>query len=163
MKSSEKMIEVEKETKEKTTRGRKKDQKEITNDVDVNSTKVESKKKKHMVSKKIIFQSILIILGIAIGMFVYHQFFANSAEKDQEKLLSSLSEIMILPQEEATIFDIDDPELLTKDQDFFVGSMKGDKLVVFPVAGKAIIYRPEDHLIVNVGPVLFDEKVNAGN
>ncbi|MCU0660002.1 MAG: hypothetical protein MUD00_00045 [Candidatus Pacebacteria bacterium] len=43
---------------------------------------------------------------------------------------------------------------------FFKGAQKGDKLVVFPTTGKAIIYSPERDIIVNVGPVTFDNNEN---
>ncbi len=124
----------------------------------------EYKRKKYsfFVVSKVIRQSVLVVLGIALGVIGYHQLTKDRDAVDQKKLLSDLAEVIILPTEEGpSVFDIDDPVLLSQDQDFFVGSVKGDKLVVFPVAGKAIIYRPSKHLIINVGPVFF-ENTGAG-
>ena len=106
--------------------------------------------------RKFLFPAVILIVGLIAGIFAYDYYLSSIKKSPEAKLFESLSKIIILPEEEANIFDIQDPELLSKEQDFFMGSKLGDKLFVFPISGKAVIYRPEDNIIVNVGPVFFD-------
>lgn len=59
---------------------------------------------------------------------------------------------MILPdKEKPTLATVTDVEALKKDQPFFEKAQNGDKVLVYVGDKKAIIYRPAEDLIVNVG------------
>ncbi|OGG41604.1 hypothetical protein A2837_00410 [Candidatus Kaiserbacteria bacterium RIFCSPHIGHO2_01_FULL_46_22] len=118
-------------------------------------------------SKGRIFVVLLLLLVIISGIFFAHRSYFNpeavanrEAERqkaENEELIEEVGKLMILPQEEPLIYQIDDPELLMSEQPFFVGAEEGDKLIVYPNAAKAIIYSQTRKMIVNVGPVTFDE------
>lgn len=128
-------------------------------------------KKKNSFSTK--QKTILAILGIIILVLAGFYYKFNLSKKASEKrvqaetvrLVKEVKKIMVLPESDVpAIFDIQDPVLLTNQQAFFAGAQKGDKLLVYPQLGKAIIYSPERKMIVNVGPVTFDQtKSTPGN
>ena len=65
---------------------------------------------------------------------------------------------MILPTDETpAIFIVQDPNQLMSQQPFFKGAQKNDRLMVYQKSGKAILYSPVRNMIVNVGPVTFDQ------
>lgn len=70
------------------------------------------------------------------------------------------SHILINFQEEPLVVRIEDANFLKTQQDFFQDSVDGDIVVVY--REKAIIYRPELDLLINVGPVYFPEQNNSG-
>ena len=60
---------------------------------------------------------------------------------------------MVLPKDETpTLATVSDPEKL-KDQRFFVNAVKGDKVLVYSLAKKAILYSPSLDKIIEVAPV----------
>jgi hypothetical protein len=69
---------------------------------------------------------------------------------------------MVLPEGKPAVFVVQDPELLISQQAFFKGAQKDDRLLVYPEAGKAIVYSPKRHMIINVGPVTFDPSKGSG-
>ena len=74
-----------------------------------------------------------------------------------DSILNKVSKHVILPEGKPSIFVVQDPDLLIKQQAFFKGVEKGDSLIVYPEIGKAIIYSNSRDIIVNVGPVTFDQ------
>lgn len=78
-------------------------------------------------------------------------------ESEISSLLKKVGRLMILPDEKPTIATIQDSQALASQQQFFVGSENGDKLIVFINARKAVIYREREGKIVNVGPVVTDQ------
>jgi|GEM_PF-1032975 len=106
----------------------------------------------------------LVITGlIAALLYTYFYFTSDeyrekAAAKEVAELITEIGTKMILPVgEEPAIFDITDPAQLASQQAFFVGAEQGDKLLVYSTTAKAIIYSQSRGLIVNVGPVTFDE------
>jgi len=106
----------------------------------------------------------LVIAGlIAALLYTYFYFTSDeyqekAAAKEVAELIAEIGTKMILPvDEEPAIFDITDPAQLASQQAFFVDAQQGDKLLVYSTIAKAIIYSPSRGLIVNVGPVTFDE------
>lgn len=117
-------------------------------------------------NKIVVFISILIIF-IVLFVVVKQQIQNTKLEiaKTQQKpvvespkdLLAAVSKHIILPNGDPAIFVIQDPATLITQQPFFVGAQKDDRLLVYTVAGKAIIYSPSRDILVNVGPVTFDQ------
>lgn len=101
----------------------------------------------------------LLTIGV-VGYFLFSQTPEERAEKEMNTLLADVASLMILPQSEMPlIYTIDDPELLRLQQPFFTDALAGDKLLVYPVAVKAVIYSPERNLIVNVGTIATDRDI----
>ncbi len=78
-------------------------------------------------------------------------------QEEVKKLIAEISQFMILPDdEEPTVATVSDPSKL-KDQTFFAKAKKGDKVLIYTKAGKAILYDPVNKKIVDVTPI------NIGN
>jgi len=108
--------------------------------------------------------SALLALVIVLGAWFVFQHVASdeykqkAAQKEVVELIAKVRTKMILPtNEEPAIFDITDPAQLSAQQAFFSDAIQGDKLLVYSKTAKAIIYSPSRKLIVNVGPVTFDQ------
>ena len=81
----------------------------------------------------------------------------RAAQQETQKLLASVSKLIVLPEGEApTIATVTDPERL-KDQPFFANAKTGDKVLIYTNARKAILYSPDQNKIVEVAPI------NIGN
>ncbi len=119
-----------------------------------------------------------IILGLiilaAIGFILYQQQHVKklNAEIDQLKkeqtqkaqaedtkeLVSKIGQLISLPQdEEPTVATVTDLGPL-KDQLFFANAQIGDRVLIYRQAKKAIIYRPSENKIIEVGPVNLDNE-----
>jgi hypothetical protein len=110
----------------------------------------------------------ILILVLAGGAYYYLGVYRPGqnpevkAKKEQAELTGQISNHLMLPtDDEPVIYNIEDPELLKGQQKFFENSNKGDKLIVYPKTGKAVIYSPERDIVVNVGPVTFDQNTGA--
>jgi hypothetical protein len=121
--------------------------------------------KKFLTNKKLIYTLSLIFVGIIIGILIGASYFrahrdvvgtdaSSTHNNDQvvQKLISDLSKLMILPADDSPVVaTINDAATLAKDQPFYVNSVNGDALLVFPKSSKAVIYSPSRNVIVNVG------------
>ena len=84
---------------------------------------------------------------------------ADAAKADAEKkaILEKLSKLMVLPAGDPVLFKVNDEETMKKQQAFFKDTKNDDVLLVFQESSKAIIFRPSTNMIVNVGPINFDQ------
>lgn len=107
----------------------------------------------------------IIVLG-AGGYFGYKYYQskqaspeAQAAQADAEKktVLDKLAKLMVLPEGDPVLFKVNDQDTMRKQQAFFKDTMNGDVLLVFQASSKAIIYRPSTNMVVNVGPINFDQ------
>lgn len=124
----------------------------------------ESVKKSALPKKRLKFLIVLVLLAlIGGGTYAYFKYRSKAsvekrAQAETVRLVKEVRKVMILPETDVpAVFDIQDPVLLTSQQAFFAGAEKGDKLLVYPQLGKAIVYSPKRKMIVNVGPVTFDQ------
>lgn len=68
-------------------------------------------------------------------------------------IVKRLGRLIVLPDgEQPTVATVSDPERL-KDQPFFVKAKKGDKVLIYTNARKAILYDPIADKIVEVAPL----------
>jgi hypothetical protein len=116
--------------------------------------------------KKLFFIVILILAigGTATSIYYFKQYRdlkANpnlEAQKETESLVSALGKLMELPSDETpTVATISDKEKL-KEQTFFAKAENGDKLLAYTKAMQAILYRPSTNKIINVAPLIIDQK-----
>jgi cytoskeletal protein RodZ len=77
---------------------------------------------------------------------------AEIAKKDSDELVSKVSQLIKLPDEEAVVATVDDKDKL-REQPFFVDVENGDKVLIFSAASRAVIYRPSENRIINSGPI----------
>ena len=74
---------------------------------------------------------------------------ANS-EVELKKVVADVGKYIVLPEGETpTLATVSDPEKL-KDQKFFVNSEAGDKVLIYQVSQKAILWRPSTKKIIEI-------------
>ena len=102
---------------------------------------------------------VLVVVLAAAAVYLYKSNMSLKANPDQiaqaevEDLVTRVGMLMVLPTGETpTVATVSDPEAL-KDQAFFAGSKKGDKVLIYTNAKKAVLYDPVANKIVNVAPV----------
>ena len=114
--------------------------------------------------KKDIWALIVIILIIVAGGAYYWMSpqvtttvpatTTETSPAEVQVLLEKLGQHLVLPTGETPeIGQIDDPVQAVETQPFLAGVQKGDVLIVYVKAQKAIVYSPARELIINVGPV----------
>jgi len=125
---------------------------------------IKTKPKKRIRKPFLILLILILIAGVSYGGYKYYNYSKTEvykqkkADRQVKSLVNKVGKLILLPEGTPAIFDIKDPMTLIPQQAFFVGSEKGDQLLVYPQIGKAIIYSPKRNLIVNVGPVTNDEQ-----
>lgn len=120
-------------------------------------------------NRTMVFIAVIVLVFLAIGWYGYdwyqsgleadesgQQVNQEKVAKESKNLLDKIKKLIVLPDEEPTIATITDAATLAKQQPFYAGSENGDKLLIFPVAKKAVIYSESKDLLINVGPVYFD-------
>jgi hypothetical protein len=86
---------------------------------------------------------------------------AAAADAEKQEILAELSKLMVLPAGDPVLFKVNDEETMKKQQAFFKDTKNEDVLLVFQESSKAIIYRPSTKMIVNVGPINFDQNASS--
>lgn len=117
--------------------------------------------KKSMKKQRFINRVLLIVAMVAIGFggYFYYQLHnlqknkGAEAAKEAKDLLGKVAKLYLIPlEEDPTVATVSDPEAL-KDQSFFTSSQKGDKVLIFSKAGKAVLYRPTIDKIIEIAPI----------
>ena len=108
--------------------------------------------------KKLVFWFVLVVALAASGgaYYFYKQYVALKPHKPGEEtamIIAAVGRLIVLPaNEQPTIATVSDPERL-KDQPFFANAKTGDKVLIYALAKKAILYDPEEDKIVEVAPL----------
>lgn len=116
-----------------------------------------------MTSKlKYISIAIIIIISIAASVYFYLQYQvvkqqlsnpSGYSQQESKVLLEKLGKIMDLPTDEVPqIATVSDSEKL-RNQPFFSKAKNGDKVIIYSIAKKAILYDPVANKIIEVAPV----------
>jgi hypothetical protein len=118
-----------------------------------------------MSGKKILIPILVLLLLVSVASTAYlfmkvqklQENPQQAAQAEVDSLLAEVGELIVLPEGETpTVATVSDPEQL-KTQAFFTNAEKGDKVLLYTTAKKAILYNPNTHKIVEVAPV------NIGN
>ncbi|KKQ44367.1 MAG: hypothetical protein US62_C0026G0004 [Candidatus Woesebacteria bacterium GW2011_GWA1_37_8] len=106
-------------------------------------------------------------LFVALTLFIYTNFGSNKlkgnsslTKTDTQKIIKEVASKIDIPDETPTIITVVDLEKIKKYQ-FFNKADIGDLVLIFPNNKKAILYRPRDSKIIEVGKVQ-DEGSVAG-
>lgn len=76
---------------------------------------------------------------------------------EAERLKSEVAKLIEVPKDETpTVATVTDAEKL-KSQPFFANAQTGDKVLIFPKAKKAVLYRPSTKKVIEVAPVNIGE------
>lgn len=108
--------------------------------------------------------SVALVVATGLAFYFWYQNgdgvvdqLSNQSQDEVQKLVAEISQFLILPtDEEPTVATVSDVEAL-KGQPFFAKAQKGDKVLIYTKAKKAILYNPATHKIVEVAPI------NLGN
>lgn len=106
---------------------------------------------------------ILVVVLAGTSIYFYRQFSVikqdpNAISKAEVKTLTEkVGRLIVLPKDEdPTIATVSDPEAL-KDQTFFADAKKGDKVLIYTNAKKAILYDPTLNKIITVAPLTIGD------
>lgn len=109
---------------------------------------------------KVVVSLIAVVAIVAAGYF-YNQVRMLKqnpqalAEQEVTDLVAKVGRLLILPTEETpTVATVTDPEAL-KDQPFFAYAVKGDKVLIYTTAKKAILYSVALNKIIDIAPLNF--------
>lgn len=107
---------------------------------------------------------LVILLGLSTGYFYKQSMKAKNpeavAQNEAKALAEKVGKLIVLPTDEVpTIATVSDPEAL-KNQVFFMDAKKGDKVLIYTNAKKAILYDPVLNKIVTVAPLNIGDKTN---
>ncbi len=125
-------------------------------------TRTEATKSTKKISKKTMIKivSACIIIALLVVMAISYQK-NNTPEKKElaqtNMLLKNIGKHHLVPNEQPIIATINEADMLIKEQPFYANVQNGDKLVIFPIAQKAIIYSPKLDVIINSGPFIISE------
>lgn len=112
-------------------------------------------------TKKIIILILAVLVLILAGTTYYFLNQYIQYKKDPQKavreetreLINKVSKLIVLPEgEEPTIATVTDPDRL-RDQPFFARAKRGDKVLIYTNARKAILYDPQENRIIEVAPI----------
>lgn len=98
---------------------------------------------------------IVIVLGGSVYLVAQKQ--KNSdpdkvAKAEAEKLVANVGRLMTLPDELPIVATVVDPSKL-QGQPFFINAQKGDRVLIYNQARKAILYNPTENRIIDVAPL----------
>ena len=106
---------------------------------------------------------IVAVVALALAGYFYSQIRTLKqdpqilAQKEVAELVAKVGKLVVLPADETpTVATVSDPEAL-KDQAFFASAQKGDKVLIYAEAKKAILYSVVMNKIIDVAPL------NIGN
>jgi hypothetical protein len=111
---------------------------------------------------------LLVLVGVAVlssgtALYFYNEYSGLAqdpnkvAQEELTKLVAQVSKLIVLPEGEVpTLATVSDPDKL-KDQPFFANTKKGDKVLIYTRAKKAVLYNPDLNKIIEVAPI------NIGN
>lgn len=107
-------------------------------------------KKRHTI-KKVAAGFVLVLILVTAGTWLYLKAPADVAAENSE-LVRSVSQIVLLPSDEtpAVTTVVDETRV---NQEFLKGTKKGDKVLLYFQAGKAVVFRPATGQIINMGPL----------
>lgn len=124
-------------------------------------------KKKKIFSLSAVVIFVVVVTSLSFGgyfFYKYQKLTANpnaAAQKEAKDLLAKVAEIYLIPTgEEPTVATVSDPNAL-KNQSFFSSSLKGDKVLIFAKAGKAVLYRPSINKIIETAPLNRNDQQNT--
>lgn len=102
-----------------------------------------------------ILAPLLLVVVASAGVLVWHNHFRQTPsrqEKVNKQLVAEVAERAVLPGGETpSVTTVVNKEKVS--QTFLADARNGDKVLLFFQAGKAVLYRPSTHQVVNIGPL----------
>ncbi len=124
-----------------------------------------------MKKRKVVNIIILIVLLVPLGLSIYFYYQLHNIKKtttsepnkEVKDIITKVSNIYLTPStEEPTVATVSDPSIL-KNQSFFTQAEKGDKVLIFTKAGRAVLYRPSINKIIEITSIKNNSNDNEEN
>lgn len=103
------------------------------------------------------------VVALLLAVFFYYKYYqlqknpVVASQQEVQSLVAKVGKLVLLPEGETpTIATVSDPDAL-KDQTFFAKAVKGDKVLIYPQAKKAILYSVSMNKVIETAPL------NIGN
>lgn len=132
-------------------------------DTTANIDKIKNNMKKGF-SKYLIYIILVLIVGLGLSTAYFYKKSVDLnnpnavSEKEAKSLTQKVGKLVVLPTDEIpTVATVSDPEAL-KGQEFFTNAKKGDKVLIYSNAKKAILYDPKINKIITIAPLNIEEK-----
>lgn len=100
-------------------------------------------------------------VGLIVVSFAAYAWFVSSRqptaldEAETEKVVSNVGLLMLLPSDEQpTVASVTNLESLAG-QPFFRNAKIGDIVLMYPKSGRAILYSPDENMIIEVAPMVL--------
>jgi|SRR3989338_4236762 len=113
---------------------------------------------------KYIWLGTVVALGVT-SVYFYTQFSSvkknpnKTTLEENQKLVAQIGALVVLPEGETpTIATVTNPEAL-KEQPFFANAKKGDKVLIYPTAKKAVLYSILNNKVVEIAPLTIGNSV----
>lgn len=84
---------------------------------------------------------------------------AELTDEEVSELVEQVRGLIFLPEDEIPLVaTVVNAEALQAEQPFYQDVQNGDRLLIYGESLKAIIYRPSENQLVNVGPVQYNQE-----
>ena len=110
---------------------------------------------------------VFILLTLVLGIFLYTRYSGNgfgflgtSEQKsvdDKDELIVKVGKLIRLPNETPDVATVTDVELL-QDQSIFRNAQNGDRVLIYTESKRAIVYRPSENIIIDVGSIIISNQ-----
>ena len=132
----------------------------LNNDTD---TSILNKAKEYVKQHVLVILVGVVILSSGTTVYFYNEYSDlkqdpnKVAQEEVTKLVAQVGKLIVLPEGETpTVATVADPEKL-KEQPFFAKAKRGDKVLIYAGAKKAILYDSVNNKIVEVAPINIGE------
>lgn len=129
----------------------------LENENTVNSGQVRKPKRISFFRRYLPLILIILVIILALTSAYFYKKSKNdpnaASQAEIKSLVQKVGRLAILPTDETpTVATVSDPDAL-KSQAFFVDAKKGDKVLIYTNAKKAVLYDPTADKIVNIAPL----------
>lgn len=122
------------------------------------------KTKRRIAVPVLVILLVLAVAGLAVVLKQYTDLKNNpekAAQAEVADVVQKAGKLISLPKDETPVLATVSDNKKLKDQPFFAEAKNNDKLLIYTKAKKAVIYRPGENLIVNVGPLVVNSSDNS--
>jgi hypothetical protein len=124
--------------------------------------------RRKILSAQNIFFFLIFLLALSLlSTFYFYRKAANDPQKvavdELNRTVEAVGKMLLLPSDETpSLATVSDPAKL-REQQFFAHAESGDKVLIYSLAKRAILYRPQLNKIVEVAPINLGQAGAGGS